>query len=114
MLEQKSIDVKDLNLDKLKLEYQALLSQKSELSSVYHDNSKNMKDLNRKLANLKQYLGEKSTTKKEEIPEKPEKNRDAEASPFPKPLAKITGVVYNQIRNRKIFHCPTVKQSETL
>jgi len=32
---------------------------------------------------------------------------------FPKPLAKTAKLVYNQIRNRGIFECPTVAQTET-
>ena len=37
MLEQAGINIKGLNVDKLKAEYQELMKQKSELTSTYKD-----------------------------------------------------------------------------
>ncbi len=57
ILEQYNVNFKSLNIDKLKLEYQELSKQKIELTSTYKKCEKEMKDLNRKLENLNQYLG---------------------------------------------------------
>ena len=57
MLEQAGINLKGLNVDKLKAEYQELMKQKSELTSTYKDCEKEVRELNRKLENLNQYLG---------------------------------------------------------
>ena len=57
MLEQAGINIKSLNVDKLKAEYQELMKQKSELTSTYKDCEKEVLELNRKLENLNQYLG---------------------------------------------------------
>ena len=57
MLEQAGINIKSLNVDKLKAEYQELMKQKSELTSTYKDCEKEVHELNRKLENLNQYLG---------------------------------------------------------
>ena len=50
-------DIKNLNVDKLKAEYQELMKQKSELTSTYKDCEKEVRELDRKLENLNQYLG---------------------------------------------------------
>lgn len=57
MLEQAGIPLKDLNIDKLKAEYQELTAQKKELTATYKNCEKELKSLNRKLENLNQYLG---------------------------------------------------------
>ena len=57
MLEQAGINLKGLNVDKLKAEYQELMKQKNELTSTYKDCEKEVRELNRKLENLNQYLG---------------------------------------------------------
>ena len=62
MLEQAGINIKSLNVDKLKAEYQELMKQKSELTSTYKDCEKEVHELNRKLENLNQYLGKDMPT----------------------------------------------------
>ena len=57
MLEQVGINLKGLNVDKLKAEYQELMKQKSELTSTYKDCEKEVRELKRKQENLNQYLG---------------------------------------------------------
>ena len=57
MLEQAGINLKGLNVDKLKAEYQELMKQKSELTSTYKDCEKEVRKLKRKQENLNQYLG---------------------------------------------------------
>ena len=57
MLEQAGINLKGLNVDKLKAEYQELMKQKSKLTSTYKDCEKEVRELNRNLENLNQYLG---------------------------------------------------------
>ena len=57
MLEQAGINLKGLNVDKLKAEYQELMKQKNELTSTYKDCEKEVRELNRKFENLNQYLG---------------------------------------------------------
>ena len=62
VLEQAGINLKGLNVDKLKAEYQELMKQKSELTSTYKDCEKEVHELNRKLENLNQYLGKDMPT----------------------------------------------------
>ena len=57
MLEQAWINLKSLNVDKLKSEYQELIKQKNELTSTYKTCEKEVRELSRKLENLNQYLG---------------------------------------------------------
>ena len=57
MLEQAGINLKSLNIDKLKSEYQELTRQKDELTSTYKSYEKEVRELNRKLDTLNQYLG---------------------------------------------------------
>ena len=57
MLEQAGINLKGLNVDKLKAEYQELMKQKSELTATYKDCEKEVRELKRKLENLNRYLG---------------------------------------------------------
>lgn len=56
MLEQAGINLKSLNIDKLKSEYQELTRQKDELTSAYKSYEKEVRELSRKLDNLNQYL----------------------------------------------------------
>ena len=58
VLEQAGINLKGLNVDKLKAEYQELMKQKNELTSTYKNCEKEVQSLNRKLENLNQYLGQ--------------------------------------------------------
>ena len=58
VLEQTGINLKGLNVDKLKAEYQELMKQKNELTSTYKKCEKDVQSLNRKLENLNQYLGQ--------------------------------------------------------
>lgn len=57
-LNRLGINIKSLNVDKLKAEYQELMKQKSELTSTYKKFEKEDQSLNRKLENLNQYLGQ--------------------------------------------------------
>ena len=57
MLEQAGINLKSLNIDKLKSEYQELTRQKNELTSTYKTYEKEVRELSWKLDNLNQYLG---------------------------------------------------------
>ena len=56
-LEQVGINLKGLNVDKLKAELEELTKQKNELTSTYRNCEKEVRDLKRKLENLNQYLG---------------------------------------------------------
>ena len=47
VLEQTGINLKGLNVDKLKAEYQELMKQKNELTSTYKDYEKEVQSLNR-------------------------------------------------------------------
>ena len=60
MLEQAGINLKSLNIDKLKSEYLELNKQKNELTSTYKSYEKEVRELTRKLDNLNQYLGHNS------------------------------------------------------
>ena len=59
MLEQAGINLKSLNIDKLKSEYLELNKQKNELTSTYKSYEKEVRELTRKMDNLNQYLGQK-------------------------------------------------------
>lgn len=73
MLEQTGINLKGLNVDKLRAEHQELMTQKNELTSTYRDCEKEVCELNRKLKNLNQYLGR---TQPEPAQEQQEKNKN--------------------------------------
>ena len=62
VLEQTGINLKGLNVDKLKAEYQELMKQKNELTSTYKKCEKEVQSLNRKLENLNQYFGKDMPT----------------------------------------------------
>jgi chromosome segregation ATPase len=75
MLEQAGISLKGLNIDKLKAEYQALATQKNELTATYKNCEKEVRNLNRKLDNLNQYLGR--TDSQKTSPERPDRAPDS-------------------------------------
>ena len=60
-----------LNVDKLKAEYQELMKEKNELTSIYKKCEKEVQSLNQKLENLSQYLGQ---TQAEPAHKQPTKN----------------------------------------
>ena len=66
MLEQAGINLKSLNVDKLKSEYEELTKQKSELTATYKNCEKEVRELNQKLENLNQYLGREATYTQEQ------------------------------------------------
>ena len=61
MLEQAGIKLKGLNVDKLRAEYQALETQKKELTVTYKNCEIEVRNLKRKQENLNQYLGRTQT-----------------------------------------------------
>ena len=61
VLEQAGIKLKGLNVDKLRAEYQALETQKKELTATYKSCEKEVWDLKRKQENLNRYLGRTQT-----------------------------------------------------
>ena len=65
MLEQAGINLKSLNVDKLKSEYQELISQKNGLTATYKNCEKEVRELNRKLENLNRYLGRETIISQE-------------------------------------------------
>ena len=60
-LEQAGIKLKGLNVDKLRAEYQALETQKKELTATYKNYEKEVQDLKRKQENLDRFLGRTQT-----------------------------------------------------
>ena len=65
MLEQAGINLKSLNVDKMKSEYQELISQKNELTVTYKNYEKEVRELSRKLDNLNRYLGRETVISQE-------------------------------------------------
>ena len=61
VLEQAGIKLKGLNVDKLRAEYQALETQKKELTATYKSCEKEVWNLKRKQENLNRYLGRTQT-----------------------------------------------------
>ena len=61
VLEQVGIKLKGLNVDKLRAEYQALETQKKELTTTYKSCEKEVWNLKRKQENLNRYLGRTQT-----------------------------------------------------
>ena len=74
MLEQAGIDLKTLNIEKLKTKYEELIKQKVELTSTYKTWEKDVRDLNKKLRVFQQYFSPRIFNKKEKLQEK-EKNQ---------------------------------------
>ena len=66
MLEQAGIDLKSLNVDKLKSEYLELEKQKNEMSVTYKTCQKESREMNQKLENLKQYIGQEIDQKQQQ------------------------------------------------
>ena len=56
MLEEAGVNVKTLDLKKLKLEYQELIKQPDELAVTYRNCEKEFKELNKKMNLLNQYI----------------------------------------------------------
>ena len=71
VLEQAGIKLKGLNVDKLQAEYQALETQKKELTATYKSCEKEVRDLKRKQENLNRYLGRTQTDPVQEQREYP-------------------------------------------
>ena len=69
MLKSFGIDLKTLDVEKLRSDYNALYSKKQALQKTYKSAEKETADLSRKLDNLNQYL--------ERIPEHPTVDRKA-------------------------------------
>ena len=66
MLEQAGIDLKSLNVDKLKSEYLELEKQKNEMSVTYKAYQKEAQEMYQKLETLKQYIGQETDKKQEQ------------------------------------------------
>ena len=66
MLEQAGIDLKSLNVSKLKSEYLELEKQKNEMSVTYKTCQKEAQEINQKLENLKQYIGQEIDQKQQQ------------------------------------------------
>lgn len=61
MLKRFEINPKNLDLEQLQSDYNALLAKKAELQKTYKSAEKGISDLNRKLSNIRQYLGQEQT-----------------------------------------------------
>ena len=70
VLEQAGINLKSLNVNKLKSEYEELTKQKNELTATYKNCEKEVRELNRKLENLNQYLGRDTASHDEQNKDK--------------------------------------------
>lgn len=73
MLKRFGINPKNLDLEQLQSNYHALQTKKSELQKTYKSSEKEITDLNRKLANINQYLGQEQTPERTET-KKPEQS----------------------------------------
>ena len=73
MLKRFGINPKNLDLEQLQADYNALQAKKIELQKTYKSAEKEVADLNHKLANIKQYLGQEQTPERAEN-RKPEKS----------------------------------------
>ena len=73
MLKRFGINPKNLDLEQLQADYNALQAKKTELQKTYKSAEKEVADLNRKLANIKQYLGQEQTPERAEN-KKPEQS----------------------------------------
>ena len=74
MLEQAGIDLKTLNIEKLRTKYGELVKQKTELTSTYKTCQKDVRDLNKKLQVFQEYFSPYISNKKGKLQEK-EKNQ---------------------------------------
>ena len=66
MLEQTGIDLKSLNLNKIKLEYQELESKKKELSVTYKTCEKESSQIRKQLEDLQRYIGQEQPSKSQQ------------------------------------------------
>ena len=66
MLEQTGIDLKFLNLNKIKLEYQELESKKKELSVTYKTCEKESSQVRKQLEYLQKYIGQEHSYKSQQ------------------------------------------------
>lgn len=73
MLKRFGINTKNLDLEQLQADYNALQAKKTELQKTYKSAEKEVADLNRKLANIKQYLYQEQTPERSES-KKPEQS----------------------------------------
>lgn len=73
MLKRFGINPKNLDIEQLQADYNALRAKKTELQKTYKSAEKEVADLNRKLANIKQYLHQEQTPERAEI-KKPEQS----------------------------------------
>ena len=76
MLKRFGINTKNLDVEKLRSDYNALYSKKQALQKTYKSAEKEISDLNRKLGNLNQYL-DRTPMQQETIDKKLDKNRPA-------------------------------------
>ena len=120
MLEQAGINLKGLNVDKLKAEYQELMKQKSELTSTYKDCEKEVRELKRKQEisisisyEHSPILRRSNRRKRYSKPVNGQKNRGAPGTPILNLLQNLQGWFIIKLENRRILECPTVAQSET-
>ncbi len=72
MLKRFGIDLKTLDVEKLRSDYNALYSKKQTLQKTYKSTEKETADLNRKLDNLNQYLDH--TSEQQTVDKKLDKN----------------------------------------
>lgn len=61
MLKRFGINPKNFDLEQLQTDYNTLLAKKAELQKTYKSVEKEIADLNRKLSNIRQYLGQEQT-----------------------------------------------------
>lgn len=73
MLKRFGINPKNLNLEQLQADYNALQTKKTELLKTYKSAEKEIADFNSKLVNIKQYLGQEQTPERAEA-KKPEQS----------------------------------------
>ena len=74
MLKRFGIDTKNLDVEKLRSDYNALYSKKQALQKTYKTAEKESADLNRKLDNLNQYLDR--TSEQAAVDKKVQKNQN--------------------------------------
>lgn len=70
MLRRSGIDLKTLDVDKLRSGYARLEQQKNEISNAYRSSEKELKQMNTELDKLKQYLGTEQDNETEKIVKK--------------------------------------------
>ena len=75
MLKQKHPDIKTLDINGLKTEYQELILQNGELNATYKECNKKLKELNRKQENLNKYL-------EKEVKELPQSSIEKKENPI--------------------------------